>query len=347
MSGADRLRLAAAGLHPHRRNALVARHGSVSKAVAAIVSGSTRVPDDAAAAVRRSADETAARCHSAGVSVIDREEPAFPRWLRDLPDGPDVLFVRGSVDCIEIGVAIVGTRRCTAYGVSLARRFGSAISGAGWAVVSGLARGIDGAAHEGSLDGPGAPIAVLGCGADVVYPAEHRRLADRILAAGGAIISEYPPGAQPLPWRFPPRNRLIAALGAVVVVVESSERGGSLVTASAAADLGRTVMAVPGDVDRAASVGCNLLLRDGAVAVLGPADLVEAASLALGLPAGARASDPTDPLEQAVLAAAASGIGLDELAARVGAAPGAVLAAVSRLEVGGRLLRDGGRVVGR
>ncbi|HSG78654.1 MAG TPA: DNA-processing protein DprA, partial [Acidimicrobiia bacterium] len=284
-----------------------------------------------------------------GLVVVDRADPGYPRRLAELPDGPDVLFLRGSLPSDVPAVAIVGTRRCTGYGTGLARRFAAAIAQAGWCVVSGLARGIDGAAHEGSLEGAalgtasGPGIAVLGSGADVCYPPEHRRLADRLVGGGGAIVSEYPPGARPLGWRFPPRNRIIAGLAEAVVVVESAERGGALVTAAAGAELGRSVFAVPGDVDRSASRGCNLLIRDGAAPVLDPDDLLEALSL-VGPPVRER----SDPLETAILGAVRTPMALDVLVDRVGGDPAVVMATVTRLEIEGVVRRDGsGAVVGR
>jgi DNA processing protein len=179
-------------------------------------------------------------------------------------------------------VAIVGTRHCTEYGRRLAFELATACSEAGWVVVSGLARGIDGAAHRGALAASGPTVAVLGCGPDVPYPRQHVGLSRDIVDGGGAIITEYPPGASPLAWGFPPRNRIISALSVAVVVVESAATGGSLSTASRAVSQARTVFAVPGDIDREASVGCNLLIRDGAVPVLGAQDLVEGLSLVGG-----------------------------------------------------------------
>src|SRR5690606_33073418 len=153
------------------------------------------------------------------------------------------------------GVAVVGTRRCTRYGASLATAFGRAIAAAGWTTVSGLARGIDAAAHRGCLDGGGHAAAVLGSGVDVCYPAENRGLYDRIIASGCAVVSQYAPGAAPDRWRCPARNRIITALSVAVVVVGAAERGGALIAARLGAEMGRPVFVVPGDVDRQASAG--------------------------------------------------------------------------------------------
>ena len=225
------------------------------------------------------------------MSAVFRGGPGYPAHLGELPGAPDVLFVRGRLPA-EPGVAIVGTRRCTRYGMGLARVYGQACASAGWPVVSGLARGADGEAHRGVVDAGGVGVAVLGCGPDIVYPAEHRSLAEGLLAAGGAIVTEYPPGTRPEPWRFPPRNRIISGLAAAVVVVEAAETGGALITAAAALEQGRHVFAVPGDVGRETSRGCNLLIRDGATPVLDPADLLASLSLLLGRPRPARLRRP-------------------------------------------------------
>ena len=170
-----------------------------------------------------------------------------------------------------------------------------AIAGAGWVLVSGLARGIDGAAHAGTVTAGGAGIAVLGCGPDIHYPPEHRTLGDRLVEAGGAVVTEYPPGAAPEPWRFPLRNRIISGLSSAVVVVEAGVTGGALITAGYALAHGVPVFAVPGDVRRESSKGCNLLIRDGAHPVLDPDDLIEELSLVLGPPAEVASEAPDGP----------------------------------------------------
>ena len=271
------LRLAHAGLHPHAvREALVARSsGSVLAKIAG--SGSSW----AAGEVAVSAASRRARLRELGADFVPRSE--LPPILAERPDSPEWLFARGRIPEGPT-VAVVGTRRCTAYGRRLATDYGRAVAEAGWVLVSGLARGIDGCAHTGTVAGGGRGIAVLGSGIDVIYPREHARLAADLLALGGALVTEYPPGARPEPWRFPPRNRVISGLARAVVVVEAGERGGALITANCALDHANFLFAVPGDVERAASRGCNLLIRDGAHPVLDPDDLVEALSLVLGPP---------------------------------------------------------------
>jgi DNA processing protein len=277
--------------------------------------------------------------------VVLHGEPGYPAALEDLGDPPDVLFVRGTLRPLP-AVAVVGTRRCTSYGRRLASAFGREVARAGWVLVSGLARGIDGAAHRGTIDRGGVGVAVLGSGSDVVYPADHRHLHDTLIESGGAVITEYPPGTRPNGWRFPPRNRIISGLSKAVVVVEAGVTGGALVTALRAAEQGRAVFAVPGDVDREASIGCNLLIRDGAIPVLGPEDLVEGLSLLLGPPTRAPGSPAASGLpagvDGVVLASARSPIAVDELIAALGLTAPTVLAAVARLELDGRLVRRDG-----
>jgi DNA processing protein len=204
----------------------------------------------------------------------------LPGDLADVmpPLGP--LFLRGA-DPVEPAVAVIGSRRATGYGLSVARDIGRFLGAWGVNVVSGLAAGIDGAAHRGALDAGGFTTAVLGSGIDVWYPARNRDLGEEIVAAGGAVLSEYPSGTPPAPWQFPARNRIIAAMVGAVIVVEAADRSGALITARMALDLGRDVYAVPGDIDRETSLGCNRLIRDGAH----PIDTVEVLGELLGLEA--------------------------------------------------------------
>jgi DNA processing protein len=248
---------------------------------------------------------------------------------------PSQLWVRGKVPSVQ-GVAIVGTRRCTEYGRSIARHLGRAVAAAGWPVISGLARGIDAAAHAGTIEGGGVGFAVLGSGVDVIYPADNRGLADRLIENAGGLISEYPPGTPPAPFRFPARNRIIAGLSGAVVVVEAAVTGGALITARLALDQGKDVLAVPGDITRATSEGCNLLIRDGAHPVLSPGDLIESLERILG---------PKPMLAGPGLLITHPGPGpamLDEVVDAADRPVGAILAEVVRAELAGRLhVRDG------
>ena len=236
------------------------------------------------------------------------------------------------------GVAVVGTRRCTRYGIDLAEAFGVAIARSGWTTVSGLARGIDAAAHRGCLRDGGHAVAVLGSGIDVCYPEENRPILDEILAEGGAVVSEYPPGTPPDRWRFPARNRIIAAMSSAVVIVEAAKTGGALITARLAAEIGRPVFVVPGDVDRPASEGCNLLIRDGANPVLGAADLIEELSLILGPPAREMVRESEADLPP-------GGVALDDLSAHWSVTMSEALVRVGKLQLEGRVRRQGEMIV--
>ncbi|MFK8114469.1 MAG: DNA-processing protein DprA [Rubripirellula sp.] len=214
-------------------------------------------------------------CQGNDVEIVCRDEVGYPSMLEDLPDAPPLLYVRGEVLAEdEIAVAIVGTRHPTTYGLKQAERFAYALAKAGVTVVSGLARGIDAAAHEGALDGGGRTIAVLGSGLDQLYPSEHEGLASAV-AADGAVISEYSPFAKPRGGMFPQRNRLIAGLSLATLVVEAPDRSGALITARLAGEQNREVLAVPGPVTSRASRGCNQLIRDGAKLVQTVDDILE------------------------------------------------------------------------
>ncbi len=254
--------------------------------------------------------------------------------LVGVAEAPSHLWVRGKTPSMP-GVAIVGTRRCTEYGRLIARNLGHAVATAGWPVISGLARGIDAAAHEGTLDGDGEGFAVLGCGVDVIYPADNRGLARRLLEHSGGLISEYPPGTPPAPFRFPARNRIIAGLSGAVVVVEAAVTGGALITARMALDQGKDVLAVPGDISRPTSEGCNLLIRDGAHPVLSSDDLIESLERILG-PSPRVASPSPIP---------SSGALLDVVLNESDRPIGAVLADVVRAELAGHLQVKDGMVI--
>ncbi len=224
---------------------------------------------------------------AAGLHAICRHDPGYPASLRDGGAPPAVLGARGDLALLcgdGEAIAIVGTRRCSADGAEVARGLGRGLAVAGVSVVSGMALGIDSAAHEGALSAGGATIAVLAGGADVTYPARKRRLYDDI-AGLGLVVAELPPGTRPHRWMFPARNRIIAALSGATIVVEAAQRSGSLITAELALEAGRDVGAVPGPVLSWRSAGTNALLRDGAVVIRDAADAVE---LALGVDAAAR-----------------------------------------------------------
>lgn len=204
-------------------------------------------------------------CARLGISLLFLGQPDYPALLREIPDPPLLMYVKGRLlrGDDAAALAIVGSRHATEYGLYHARKFAREISAHGFTVVSGLARGIDQAAHEGALETGGRTLAVLGCGADQVYPAESRRLFDRI-ADQGALISEYALGAKPLAHHFPRRNRIISGLSLGVLVIEAHLQSGSLITAREALDQGREVFAMPGRIDQLTSQGTHEMLRQGA-----------------------------------------------------------------------------------
>jgi DNA processing protein len=225
--------------------------GAVAQSVA---SGVTF--DDAAAQHEKMA--------AAGASLIPIQDPAYPKLLRDIYDPPIVLFARGRLELLDaVSVGVVGTRRPTPYGLAVAERLSADLAHAGVTIVSGMARGVDTAAHKGALAAGGDTVAVLGCGVDVVYPSENRKLAAEI-AAKGLIVSEFPMGGTAYPQNFPIRNRIISGLSAGVLVVEGAQYSGSAITARLAIDQGREIFAVPGNITSKASWGPNLLIKQGA-----------------------------------------------------------------------------------
>ncbi|HSL92928.1 MAG TPA: DNA-processing protein DprA [Candidatus Limnocylindrales bacterium] len=237
----------------------------------------------------REAGERATRiletCGKAGIRMIPLGSGDYPAALRPIPDAPLVLYRAGGGVPWENSVAVVGSRAPTTPGLEFAGELASDLGAAGWTVVSGMARGIDPAAHEGALRGGGKTAAVLGCGVDVVYPPEAGRLRSRILEQG-ALLSEYPPGILPLPRHFPARNRIISGISRGVVVVEAPSRSGALITAQLALDQGREVMAVPGNPLFPHTAGSNRLLREGAAPVTGAGDVIEALGWTCRIAAG-------------------------------------------------------------
>jgi DNA processing protein len=278
---------------------------------------------------------------AAGVRWLTRSDSAFPPLLRAIHDPPAGLFVRGAAEVELLGraaVGIVGARSCSPYGAQVARMLGRELAAAGLVVVSGLARGIDGEAHRGALDAGGATVAVLGCGIDRDYPASHAELAARIRATGLAV-SEYAPGVEPAPWRFPARNRIIAGLCAATVVVEARERSGALITADLALEEGREVLAVPGEITSALSGGTNSLLRLGATPLTGSGDVLELFGLS---PAAATAVDLSETADNVLGRLRDGPASADELARATGLGAGALASALTELELAGVAVAAGG-----
>ncbi|MDP6761151.1 MAG: DNA-processing protein DprA [Acidimicrobiales bacterium] len=275
-----------------------------------------------------------AATRAAGVEVVTLGDAAYPRCLLADPEPAPVLFALGRLDAVAVPsrVAIVGTRRCTRYGRDVATELGGALAEAGVAVVSGLALGIDGAAHTGALAAGGAPpIGVVATGLDIVYPAANRRLWNRV-AEAGVLFTEAPLGTGPRGWRFPSRNRIIAGFADVVVVVESHASGGSLYTVEAALDRNRPVLAVPGPIHSPASRGTNHLLAEGCVPLCGIDDVLTALGLVGSAPLQDDRRTTPDGSDLGVLDAAGwSPTTLDALARRVDLAPVDLASSVARL----------------
>jgi DNA processing protein len=266
--------------------------------------------------------------------VVTRRGRGYPPLLRELHDPPDRLYLRGGPASIlaEACVAVVGARSCSSYGAQVAREVARELAAAGVVVVSGLARGIDGEAHRGALAAGGRTVAVLGCGIDRDYPRAHGELAGRIVASG-AVVSEYPPGVEPAPWRFPARNRIVAGLALATVVVEARERSGALITADFALDLGREVFAVPGEITSGLAAGTNDLIRQGATPLLAADDVLDA--LGLERPAPAVPSALSDDALALLEPLSELSHSLDELARATGLDSARIAAALTELELGG------------
>jgi DNA processing protein len=287
-----------------------------------------------------------ARVRDAGCWAVCRHHFAYPAAVRDLgAESPATLFGRGRGDRLEgldpeAAVTVVGARRASAYGLGVSEELARMLAAAGMAIVSGLANGIDSRAHRGALDGGGITIAVLGGGADLPYPRGQAALYGRVLAQGGAVVSELPPGASSFRWCFPARNRIMAALTAMTVVVEAAERSGSLITASMALDLGRTVGAVPGPVNSWMSTGTNQLLFDGAAPIRDAQDVLDRL-LGPGRRNVRELGGEIEPELVAVLGRVEAGSRTpDEVALGGGVSAHAAAAALTRLELLGYLSSD-------
>jgi DNA processing protein len=295
----------------------------------------------------RDLDVDRRRLEELSVSAVCRHAPGYPAQLGELADAPAVLFAMGRVERLarlgeEPAVAIVGTRTPSAYGREIAHSLGRGLGAAGVPVVSGLALGIDAVAHRGCLAGRGMPVAVLACGPDVVYPRRHRAL-HRQVREQGVVLSELPPGARPFRWSFPARNRIMAGLAQITVVVEAADPSGSLITSDFARDLGRSVAAVPGHVTSRVARGTNGLLRDGAIPITRAEDVLDEL-FGVGVrqvpPAAGRPSrEPSDPLLRRVLRAAEGNASVSAIAAEAGTSISEARAALGRLEAEGYLTR--------
>jgi DNA processing protein len=337
---------------------LLRRFGNAAAALEALPDLASRggAPYRPAPEARIAAEIAAMR--RAGARYLFHDSPNYPALLAEADGAPPIMAMRSdALLAARPAVAVVGARNASAAAVKLARTFAAALAEAGYAVVSGLARGIDGAAHRGAMAAIGAgggTIGVIASGIDLAYPPEHADLQEEI-ANLGLLLAEQPAGTEPLARHFPARNRIIAGLAAGTLVVEAAPKSGSLITARLAGEMGREVMAIPGSPLDSRSHGCNQLIRDGAVLVQTPEDVLELLESFAGTPRSTfreapPAHDPTDdeadaaPADLAALLTTAP-VAVDELIRQSGEAPAAVQLALLELELNGRLLRHaGGRV---
>ena len=345
------------GVGARMRQLLLERFGSPEEVFAADMAAFAGIPGigrKLPATIRSCAnDPTADRvidlCRERGVNIVLEGSDGYPPLLSRIADPPGLLFVRGSLQpCDSLAVAIVGARHATNYGRKIAWQLAGGLARAGYTVVSGLARGIDAAAHRGTLDAGGRTLAVLGSGVLNIYPPEHADLALEV-AAHGAVISESPPLTAPFPGCFPQRNRIVSGLSLGTVVVEASERSGALITARVAGEQGREVFAVPGPIDSRMSRGCHALIRDGARLVQSVDDVLEELGPLFETttgPDGRAVKSPAelrlDDVERRVLdavdaaaggSAACAPIDIDQLVVASGLAASQVLATIGVLEM--------------
>lgn len=291
------------GLGPQRIAALLERFGSAERAhragaaeLRAIPGISEQLAANLAAALQSTeVDAEAERLAKAGVDVRALGQPGYPEALATIPAAPHLLFTKGTLlDADRRAVAIVGTRHADGYGKKITKQLAEGLARAGVTVVSGLARGIDGLAHQGALDAGGRTLAVLAGGLSRIYPPEHKGLAERVEAAG-ALLTEATMLAEPTRWRFPARNRIISGLSRVVVIVQAPADSGALITAEHAAEQGRAVMAVPGPIDGDRHAGCHRLIRDGAALCRGVDDVLEELDGVSAVASAARKREKSDP----------------------------------------------------
>ena len=332
---------------------LLARFGTAEVALEALPEIGKRGGREYRAVPAERIEREVEAVRAAGARYLFHDQPGYPALLGEIESAPPILTFRGDLSLAEKPcVAMVGARNASATAVKLARDFAAALAGAGFTVVSGLARGIDGAAHRGALP---ATIGVIASGIDIAYPPQHAELQEEI-AAQGLLLAEQPPGTEPRGSHFPSRNPIIAGLAAGTLVVEAAPKSGSLITARLAAEAGREVMAIPGSPLDARSQGCNQLIRDGAVLVQSPEDVAELLSGFDGQPrstfreaapeylAAAEDFDDAEPADIADMLTTTP-VAVDELIRQAGGGAAAVQMALLELEIAGRLQRHAaGRV---
>lgn len=366
---ADLALLIAPGIGPATRRKLIEHFGAASRVMDASVRDLASLPGVGrltAEAIRRALDEAQPDRErramlDAGAAVIMEEDEDYPVLLQAVPDRPAALWIRGEMTADDrYAIALVGSRRCTAYGREQAGRFASLLAQSGLTIVSGGALGVDGESHRGALRVGGRTLVVMGCGLARIYPREHRELFDRVVEGRGALLSEHPMDAEPMAHHFPQRNRIISGLSLGVLVIEAAKRSGALITARLAAEEhGREVMALPGRVDSPASSGCLALIRDGGAAlVCDHADVLQqldgAGHLLRGTTAlrdGSDLAQSTDSLFERnltdsqraiidVLAAAETQVLVDQIAARTQIPMNQLMAELTLLQIRGQVQRD-------
>ena len=309
-----------------------------------LLAGRARDEPDQDLDVRALAADAIRRADQASIAAIPWSAASYPAALTTIVDPPPVLWTRGRAEALSApAVAIVGSRAASPYGLAVAEQLAADLAANGLVIVSGLARGVDSAAHRGALAAGGVTVAVLGSGVDVIYPPEHAPLA-KAIDATGAVISELVPGTSPQQWFFPLRNRIISGLSRAVVVIEAGEKSGSLITARCALDQGRDVLAVPGNVLSGRNRGAHALLKDGAKIVECADDILEELGMGAGdgraLTAATSATAPRDPILDCLVPGEASD--LDEISERSGLKTARLLPRLFELELHGRVRRVGG-----
>ena len=339
-------------LGPRRFRKLLSAFDSASAALSAPASAWRALGLPAGCAEPRRSAEIRERAAAAltwleqpGQQLLMWDDPGYPALLAELADAPPLLFVAGDPAILERPqLAMVGSRRASKPGLDTAHAFARSLAGGGFVITSGLALGIDGAAHQGALDGGGATVAVLGTGLQCLYPARHRRLAAQIVAQGGALVSELPLDCRPQASNFPRRNRIISGLSLGVLVVEASPSSGSLITARLAAEQGREVYAIPGSIHHPGARGCHQLIRDGATLVESIEHILEALRGWQAPVPGPAPAVAAHPLLELLHAAPQSS---EALAQASGWALNEVLAALTELELDGRVCNEAGRWLAR
>ncbi|MGD2135935.1 MAG: DNA-processing protein DprA [Gemmatimonadales bacterium] len=343
------------GIGRARLDVLLSRYRTANAVLSAPFDALRSVPGISPAAATAIAEASPAngervleRTAEQGGTVLTPSDDAFPASLRTIPDAPTLLFAKGRLDLLDgPAVAIIGSRTHTRYGAQACRHFSGGLARAGLTVVSGMARGLDAVAHEACLDAAGGTVGVLGNGLGRVYPAANRRLYDRV-AETGCLLTEFPPGERPNAGSFPRRNRLIAGLARVTLVIEARGRSGTLITVDCALQQGKEVLAVPGQITSPTSLGCNRLIQQGAKPALGLKDVLEEYGLAEDRTVPAKVPNDLSDGERHVLDLLELGVEhVDDVAARLGGSVADALALLTGLEIRGLVSQEPGKVFRR